>query len=151
MKYSVKTIRTLIRLRDGDSVNEGEFRSGQMKELLTELNSQNALSSFVLEEAEVHTRPLHLNGLLRLVLTMTERFQIWRLPCVLPKMKSAPAPRKLPYSVTQSKMVLAGQSKGSPSWRTGTLLSVTRQGNTSLIQPQAYISSIGLPLQFLSR
>ena len=44
MKYSAKTIRTLIRLRDGDTVNEGEFRSGQMKELLTVLNSQNALS-----------------------------------------------------------------------------------------------------------
>ena len=44
MKYSTKTIRTLIRLRDGDTVNEGEFRSGQMKELLTVLNSQNALS-----------------------------------------------------------------------------------------------------------
>lgn len=44
MKYSAKTIRTLIRLRDGDAVNEGEFRSGQMKELLVALNSQNALS-----------------------------------------------------------------------------------------------------------
>lgn len=44
MKYSAKTIRTLIRLRDGDAVNEGEFRSGQMKKLLTVLNSQNALS-----------------------------------------------------------------------------------------------------------
>lgn len=44
MKYSAKTIRTLIRLKDGDAVNEGEFRSGQMKELLTVLNSQNALS-----------------------------------------------------------------------------------------------------------
>ena len=44
MKYSAKTIRTLIRLKDGDAVNEGEFRSGQMKELLTVLNSKKALS-----------------------------------------------------------------------------------------------------------
>lgn len=44
MKYSAKTIRTLIRLRDGDAVNEGEFRSGQMKEVLDALTRQNALS-----------------------------------------------------------------------------------------------------------
>ena len=44
MKYSAKTIRTLIRLRDGDAVNEGEFRSAQMKELLEALTRQNALS-----------------------------------------------------------------------------------------------------------
>ena len=44
MKYSAKTIRMLIRLRDGDAVNEGEFRSGQMKEVLDALTRQNALS-----------------------------------------------------------------------------------------------------------
>ena len=44
MKYSAKTVKTLIRLRDGDTVNEGEFRSAQMKELLEALTRQNALS-----------------------------------------------------------------------------------------------------------
>lgn len=44
MKYSTKTIRTLIRLRDGETVNEGEFRSSQMKELLEAFNCKNALS-----------------------------------------------------------------------------------------------------------
>ena len=44
MKYSAKTIRTLIRLRDGESVNDGEFRSGQLKILLESLNGKNALS-----------------------------------------------------------------------------------------------------------
>lgn len=44
MKYSAKTIRILIRLRDGESVNEGECRSGQIKGILDKLKEKNAIS-----------------------------------------------------------------------------------------------------------
>ena len=45
MKYSAKTIRTLIRLRDGETVNQGEVSSEQLKELVRELSQRRALVS----------------------------------------------------------------------------------------------------------
>lgn len=44
MKFGVKTIRTLIRLRDGESVNEGELSSMQLKEIIDILRNCGAVS-----------------------------------------------------------------------------------------------------------
>ena len=45
MKYSAKTIQILIRLRDGDQINEGVFSNSlQLKDLKTELSGKGAIS-----------------------------------------------------------------------------------------------------------
>lgn len=44
MKYSPKTISTLIRLRDGEQVNDGELSSKQVKNLVDELHRKAAVS-----------------------------------------------------------------------------------------------------------
>lgn len=44
MKLGVKTIRTLIRLRDGESVNEGELSSRQLKDIIDTLRNRGAVS-----------------------------------------------------------------------------------------------------------
>lgn len=44
MKLGVKTIRTLIRLRNGESVNEGELSSRQLKEIIDILRNRGAVS-----------------------------------------------------------------------------------------------------------
>lgn len=44
MKYSTKTIETLIRLRDGEQINEGAVSSKQLKSLIKELESMHAVS-----------------------------------------------------------------------------------------------------------
>ncbi|MBQ6577924.1 MAG: hypothetical protein IJL91_09280, partial [Bacteroidales bacterium] len=44
MKLGVKTIRTLIRLRNGESVNEGELSSRQLKEIIVILRNRGAVS-----------------------------------------------------------------------------------------------------------
>lgn len=44
MKLGVKTIRTLIRLRNGESVNEGELSSRQLKEIMDILRNRGAVS-----------------------------------------------------------------------------------------------------------
>lgn len=44
MKYSSKAIRILIRLRDGEEVNEGEVRSKALSELVRELEARQAVA-----------------------------------------------------------------------------------------------------------
>ena len=44
MKYSIKAIGLLLRLRDGGQVNEGEFSSGRLKDLKQELERKGAIS-----------------------------------------------------------------------------------------------------------
>ena len=44
MKPGVKTIRTLIRLRDGECVNEGELSSRQLRDIIDSLRNRSAVS-----------------------------------------------------------------------------------------------------------